>query len=149
MTHRNGMIKYELVFGAELYVAGAGGRRCHGRSPPCNGLPSFTLVDLAAVEGKEARVLERCHSARKRAATRQGKTNQALARQEIDTHAQLNPAALQFLQSTAAKLGWSFHVTHRALKIARTIADLAGSDNPQLTHVTEAMQYRRVLQRSS
>jgi magnesium chelatase family protein len=31
------------------------------------------------------------------------------------------------------------------LKIARTIADLAGAQTTQLTHVAEAMQYRRVL----
>ena len=43
------------------------------------------------------------------------------------------------------QLGWSARSTHRTLKIARTIADLAQSDATLLPHVAEAMQYRRVL----
>jgi magnesium chelatase family protein len=49
------------------------------------------------------------------------------------------------LQSAARQLGWSARGTHRTLKIARTIADLASSDITALAHVAEAMQYRRAL----
>ena len=87
----------------------------------------------------------RCAQARDHATARQGKTNHALAGQEIDTYALLDPAASKFLQSAAAQLGWSARGTHRTLKIARTIADLAGAQTTQLTHVAEAMQYRRRL----
>jgi magnesium chelatase family protein len=71
-----------------------------------------------------------------------------LAGQDIDTHCLLAPDASKFLQSAAAQLGWSARGTHRTLKIARTIADLAGSEATQLTHVAEAMQYRRALRAS-
>jgi len=65
--------------------------------------------------------------------------------QAIDQHAQLAPEALQFLQLAATRLGWSARATHRTLKVARTIADLAGSALTQTIHVAEAMQYRRTL----
>ena len=54
-------------------------------------------------------------------------------------------AAAKFLNLAAARLGWSARSTHRALKVARTIADLAGASSTQVTHVAEAMQYRRAL----
>ena len=112
-------------------------------------VPALPPNELLNAQGGEptAGIRARCHAARERAVLRQGKTNQALAGQEIDTHARLDPAALKFLQSAAAQLGWSARGTHRTLKIARTIADLAASDTTQLTHVAEAMQYRRALQR--
>jgi len=57
----------------------------------------------------------------------------------------LSPEALAFAHKAAARLGWSARSTHRALKVARTIADLAGSAAVETGHVAEAMQYRRVL----
>ena len=88
---------------------------------------------------------ERVARARQAAMARQGKSNQALQGQEIDTHTALEPAATQFLQTAAARLGWSARSTHRTLKVARTIADLAGATSTQVAHVAEAVQYRRVL----
>ena len=76
---------------------------------------------------------------------RQGKANQALQGQEIDSHAGLGAAAAKFLHTAALRLGWSARATHRALKVARTIADLEGAVATQLVHVAEAVQYRRAL----
>ena len=106
-------------------------------------LPTTELLGAPPGESTQA-IRARCADARARATARQGKPNQALAGQEIDLHAGADAAALQFLQTAAAKLGWSARGTHRTLKIARTIADLAGSASTQLAHVAEAMQYRRM-----
>ncbi|MBY0409142.1 MAG: ATP-dependent protease, partial [Burkholderiaceae bacterium] len=75
----------------------------------------------------------------------QGKSNQALQGQEIDDHLHLEAAAAKFLNTAAARLGWSARSTHRALKVARTIADLAGAQTTGVAHIAEAVQYRRVL----
>ena len=90
-------------------------------------------------------IRQRCTAARERAIERQGKPNQALQGKEIDDHLQLDDAAAKFLNVAAARLGWSARSTHRALKVARTIADLAGAQLTQVSHLAEAMQYRRAL----
>ena len=104
-------------------------------------LPASDLLNAPPGE-PSAGMRARCAAARARALARQGKANQALAGQEIDRHAQLDAATSQFLHTAAARLGWSARSTHRTLKIARTIADLAGSETITLTHAAEAMQYR-------
>ena len=76
---------------------------------------------------------------------RQGKANHLLHGQEIDAHAQLASEATAFLRNAAARLGWSARATHRTLKLARTIADLAAAPRVSATHVAEAAQYRRAL----
>ena len=44
-----------------------------------------------------------------------------------------------------ARLGWSARSLHRALQVARTIADLAGAEAIATAHVAEALQLRRSL----
>ena len=110
-------------------------------------LPSTDLLQSPAGESS-ATIRERSTAARNRAIARQGKPNLGLQGQEIDTHVALEAAAVKFLNVAAARMGWSARSTHRALKVARTIADLAGSEATQVSHLAEAMQYRRTLQRA-
>ena len=63
----------------------------------------------------------------------------------VDRPLQPRRAAAKFLNIAAARLGWSGRSTHRTLKVARTIADLAGVAVTQVAHVAEAVQYRRAL----
>ena len=108
-------------------------------------VPALAAADLLQAQPGEtsASIRQRCSAARERSIARQGKLNQALQAQEIDTHLRLDDAAARFLQIAAARLGWSARSTHRALKVARTIADLGAAPGVQVAHMAEAMQYRR------
>jgi magnesium chelatase family protein len=98
-------------------------------------LPQEASADIAA------RVTE----ARSRSVARQGQLNRALEGQALDEQILLDEAARKFLNTAAARLGWSGRSIHRALRVARTIADLAGAQSTQVSHVAEAIQYRRAL----
>jgi magnesium chelatase family protein len=102
------------------------------------------LVNTPPGESTDA-IRARVVIARERAIARQGTTNQALEGQAIDTQCRLDDGAVKFLNTAAARLGWSGRSIHRCLKVARTIADLAGAQEVAVAHVAEAVQYRRSL----
>ncbi|HSN79364.1 MAG TPA: YifB family Mg chelatase-like AAA ATPase [Rhodoferax sp.] len=113
-------------------------------------VPAVDSADLLQAPPGEssADIRARCSAARERAVARQGVANQALHGQTLDRHLILDEAAAKFLNVAATRLGWSARSTHRALKVARTSADLAGARSTQVSHVAEAMQYRRALRTS-
>jgi len=61
---------------------------------------------------------------------------------EIRTYCQLDPAGEQLMRSAMQQLGMTARAFHRILKLARTIADLAGAPDILPAHVAEAIQYR-------
>ncbi|TFZ01845.1 YifB family Mg chelatase-like AAA ATPase [Ramlibacter humi] len=110
-------------------------------------VPALSPHELLGAPPGEATaaVRARCVAARDRALARQGRPNHALQGAEVDEFARLDSAAAAFLDHAAARLAWSARATHRVLKVARTIADLAAEDKAQVPHVAEAVQYRRGL----
>ena len=76
---------------------------------------------------------------------RAGKSNNLLSTQEIDLHCAPDSAAAQLLLAAMQRMNWSARSYHRVLKVARTIADLAGAATIAHAHVAEAIQYRRGL----
>ena len=88
-------------------------------------------------------VRERVAQARVRMLARQGKENARLAPREIDEHCATDDAGAALLKQAIAKLGLSARGYHRVLKVARTIADVAGMERVATAHIAEAIQYRR------
>ena len=61
---------------------------------------------------------------------------------QLEVHTKLNPEAKQILANAMEKLGLSARAYDRIKKVSRTIADLEGSEDIQVQHVSEAIQYR-------
>jgi magnesium chelatase family protein len=61
---------------------------------------------------------------------------------DLRQHCELDDAGHQLLQKVVDTLGMSARGYDRILKVARTIADLSGSDEITPAHLAEAIQYR-------
>ncbi len=68
--------------------------------------------------------------------------NAQMANRHIKQHCRVDKTSSSILESAIDKLGLSARAYNRILKIARTIADLEGSTEIQVDHVSEAIQYR-------
>jgi magnesium chelatase family protein len=88
-------------------------------------------------------VAARVRSARERQLERQGHANALLDGDGLDAHARVTNEASQLLQRAAERLGWSGRSLHRVLRVARTLADLAGKPDIETLHLAQALQYRR------
>jgi len=70
------------------------------------------------------------------------KTNHSLRPKELKQHCKLDGKSQRLVAMAIRELGLSARAYFKILKIARTIADLAGEENIQESHVAEAIQYR-------
>lgn len=107
-------------------------------------LPEQDLLNTAPGE-PSAQVRARVVAAREHQLSRQGKPNAALSVREIDVHCAPDAAGEALLKQAIARLNLSARAYHRVLKVARSIADLAGSEQVKAAHIAEAIQYRRGL----
>ena len=69
-------------------------------------------------------------------------TNSDMGPVEVWDFCQLEEAAQALLQAAMKQMHLSARGFHRILKVSRTIADLAGSEMIELSHLGEALQYR-------
>jgi magnesium chelatase family protein len=105
-------------------------------------VPQEDLMRHAAAESSAA-ICARVTAARERQLARQGKPNARLATREIDRHCAPDAQGATLLKQAISRLGLSARGYHRVLKVARSIADLAGAERVSAAHVAEAVQYRR------
>jgi len=105
-------------------------------------VPQEDLMRGVAGEASEA-IRTRVAAARARQLKRQGRPNTRLSTREVDRHCAPDAHGATVLKQAISQLGLSARGYHRVLKVARTIADLAGARALSATHVAEAIQYRR------
>jgi len=100
------------------------------------------LRDGAAGEHSTT-VRARVAGARVRQLQRAGKPNAWLGNREVERDCALDANLHALLDRAVERLGLSARAYHRVLRVARTLADLAGSERIDAVHLAEAIQYRR------
>ena len=111
-------------------------------------VPGLRYQELASKDAGESSdvIRRRVNSARSIQLRRFENTklhaNAQMGTREIKRHCAVNADAEKLLETAINKLGLSARAYSRVLKVARTIADLAGVENIEAGHVAEAIQYR-------
>ena len=111
-------------------------------------MPAVGLRELRGGPGEPtAAVAARVAMARHRQRERFGAAaptpvNAAMGPEALRRHCAVDPAGRALLDRAFEKLGLSARALDRILKVARTLADLAGSDPIRAPHLAEAIQYR-------
>jgi magnesium chelatase family protein len=97
--------------------------------------------------GRSAIVRARVRAARSRQAQRfstlpRVTCNAEMGPGDVRKLCTVDPAAQPLLRAATQRLQLSARAFHRVLKLARTIADLAGAETIGAPHIAEALQYR-------
>ena len=108
-------------------------------------VPALTESELTKqADGESSSAVQaRVEIAYRRQLARQNKPNSQLTTKEIDRLCKPDEAGEILLKQAISRLSLSARAYHRILKLARTIADLAGQDNITSAYIGEAIQYRR------
>ena len=89
-------------------------------------------------------IQSRTSAAYQRQINRAKKVNHQLTNSEVEEFCKLDEDGTQILETAINQLGLSARAMHRILKVARTIADLADSNEIDSKHLGEAINYRRL-----
>jgi magnesium chelatase family protein len=109
-------------------------------------VPAVPQLELVKVGSGESSVTiqQRVEQAYALQLARQNKPNAKLEVKEIDALCVPDESGEAMLKTAIQRMGLSARAYHRVLKVARTIADLAGSERIATAHIAEAIQYRKM-----
>ena len=106
----------------------------------------YEELENKALGESSAEIKKRVNAARQKQLLRYGTkgvySNSQLTVELMNKHCSLDEEANELLKQAFEALGLSARAHNRILKVARTIADLAGEENIKAEHIAEAIQYR-------
>ena len=105
-------------------------------------LPTTELVPVPGQDEDSATVGSRVARAHRMQQARQQKMNSRLSGRELDLHAPLGARDRTLLETAVERFRLSARAYHRILRVARSIADLSGSEEIGTQHLTEALGFR-------
>ncbi|MGY2892416.1 YifB family Mg chelatase-like AAA ATPase [Deinococcus sp. UYEF24] len=107
-------------------------------------VPRLTVDELSRASGGEGSpvVRERLERARTTMLTRQGERNGLLIGQKLREYTRLATGPENFAKAAAKSLSLTGRGYDRVLRVARTVADLGGSEEILEVHLAEAVTYR-------
>ncbi|HXH40292.1 MAG TPA: YifB family Mg chelatase-like AAA ATPase [Thermoanaerobaculia bacterium] len=111
-------------------------------------VPALAAEEISTFTPGEssASIRERVEAARQiqrqRFARSSMQSNAEMTSRAMRRHCELDPPSRRILDQALTHLGLSVRAHDRVLKVARTIADLAGSERIQSAHIAEAVNYR-------
>ena len=111
-------------------------------------VPALSAEEISSITHGESSEVIRERVERARATQRERfrrtniQANAEMAARHIRKYCELDAPSRKLLEAALERLGLSARAYDRILKVARTIADLAGSEPIASEHVAEAIQYR-------
>src|SRR5260370_853144 len=109
-------------------------------------MPAWVALAAVADGTSSARLREQVHRARQAQKQRFGpdskRLNGRMTSKQLRRHCILDEEGKSLLESAMENLGLSARAHDRILRMARTIADLEGTENLKAGHVSEAINYR-------